>query len=102
MTLTCTNADFRLLHFCRWGVVVDDIVRCRKMMATRGMLNRGETPSAQLFAISEQAEIRYTNNGLLYEVPADEVSPTPRNSENPARDAQNSWSGCVHPLRIHS
>ena len=36
------------------------------------MLNRGEGPSAQLFAISEQAEIRYTNNGLLYEVPADE------------------------------
>ena len=41
------------------------------------MLNRGEAPSAQLFKISEQAEIRYTNNGLLYEVPADEVASTP-------------------------
>lgn len=51
-------------------------------MASRGMLNRGEAPSAQLFAISEQAEIRYTNNGLLYEVPADEVIPTPSQDES--------------------
>lgn len=46
------------------------------------MLNRGDAPSAQLFAISEEAEIRYTNCGLLYEVPAAErsnsvVSPDP-------------------------
>lgn len=54
------------------------------MMASRGMLNRGETPSAQLFAISEQAEIRYTNNGLLYEVPADEVVHTPRQDGTPS------------------
>jgi hypothetical protein len=38
------------------------------------MLNRGEAPAAQLFAISEEAEIRYTTGGLLYEVPAAERS----------------------------
>ena len=38
------------------------------------MLNRAETPSASLFAISEEAEIRYTNGGVLYEVPAEEAS----------------------------
>lgn len=45
---------------------------CRKLAAQKAMLNRGEAPSAQLFAISEEAEIRYTNGGLLYEVPAAE------------------------------
>ena len=50
---------------------------CRKLAAQKGMLNRGEAPAAQLFKISEQAEIRYTNNGLLYEVPADEVASNP-------------------------
>lgn len=54
---------------CEWDV------HCRKMVASRGMLNRGEAPSAQLFAISEEAEIRYTKNGMLYEVPADETLP---------------------------
>eukprot|EP00892_Ulva_mutabilis_P001275 jgi/Ulvmu1/11148/UM071_0032.1 len=60
--------------------------RNRKLAAQKGMLNRGEAPSAQLFKISEQAEIRYTNNGLLYEVPADEVASTP------------SSAGGSHPL----
>ena len=32
---------------------------CRKLAAQKAMLNRGEAPSAQLFAISEEAEIRY-------------------------------------------
>lgn len=47
-------------------------MRCRKK-AQKRLLNRGEVPSAALFAISEEAEIRYTNRGLLYEVPAHEV-----------------------------
>ena len=38
------------------------------------MLNRGEAPAAQLFAISEDAEIRYTTTGMLYEVPGIERS----------------------------
>jgi hypothetical protein len=38
----------------------------------KAMLNRGESPSAQLFAISEDAEIRYSDCGLLYEVRAEE------------------------------
>jgi hypothetical protein len=46
----------------------------RKLAAHKAMLNRGDAPSAQLFAISEEAEIRYTNCGLLYEVPAAERS----------------------------
>lgn len=46
------------------------------------MLNRGEAPAAQLFKISEQAEIRYTNNGLLYEVPADEVASNPSSANS--------------------
>jgi hypothetical protein len=49
-------------------------VSCSKLAAQKAMLNRGEAPAAQLFAISEEAEIRYTNGGLLYEVPAAERS----------------------------
>lgn len=55
---------------------------CRKLAAQKGMLNRGEAPAAQLFKISEQAEIRYTNNGLLYEVPADEVASNPSSANS--------------------
>lgn len=75
----------KVVRVCLWG---HRMSLCRKMMEKRGMLNRGETPSAQLFAISEQAEIRYTNNGLLYEVPADEVGPTPRADSSTGGEAE--------------
>jgi hypothetical protein len=59
------------------------------MTAQKAMLNRENAPTAQLFAISEQAEIRYTNCGLLYEVPADEVPATPRSASGSTHTANS-------------
>ena len=67
------------------------------------MLNRGDAPSAQLFAISEQAEIRYTNNGLLYEVPADEAVSTPmRSGSSSAREEVNHPHSGYAPLKTQT